>query len=174
MQFNVSSLLKEHTGATREFEIDDDIRVDGDARAEPRHLQGHVRMDRTPRGILVRACARGTEPDVCSRCVRPLTYTVEIMFEEEYLPTIDLLTGAHVDAPEGEEDAYRIDNRHVIDLSEPAQQYWSLALEMAPVCRDDCAGLCPICGEDVASEGHACTRDQVDARWAKLAELKLH
>ena len=169
MQFNVSSLLKEPTGASREYEIDDDVPIDG----KPRRLRGRARFDRTTGGILVRASLTGTMDDVCSRCLRPITTPITIEFGEEYIPTVDVTTGARVDVQEGAEEAYRIDARHTLDLSEAASQYWSMALPMAPVCSDDCAGLCPVCGGEVAGSDHACTREQVDARWAKLGTLKL-
>jgi uncharacterized protein len=169
MQFNVSSLLQEATGSTREYDIDDDLVVEG----ERHHLTGHVRFDRTPRGIFVRARMDGAMSDVCSRCLKPVTYPVQIEFEEEYLPTVDVNTAAPVDLEEGDEDPYRISRRHVLDLSEPAQQYWTLALPMAPLCDENCAGLCPVCGEEISDAGHTCTREQVDARWSKLANLKL-
>ena len=169
MQFNVASLLQETTGASRTYAIDDDVRIDG----EMHHLHGSARLDRTPRGVLVRAHVSGKECGECSRCLRPIAYPVEISIEEEYIPTIDILSGARVDAPEDDSDAYRINARHVIDLNEAVRQYWEIALPMAPLCSDDCAGLCPVCGELVASDGHTCPREQVDARWSRLADLKL-
>lgn len=169
MQFNVSSLLKEATGATREYDIDDDVRIDG----ATRHAAGHLRFDRTPRGILVRADVHGTADDVCSRCVKPITYPVDVEIAEEYLPTLDIVSGAPVEPEDGDEDAYRIDGHHVIDLTEAVAQYWALALPMAAVCDEECPGLCPVCGEEVASAGHACTGQQIDSRWSALAKLKL-
>jgi uncharacterized protein len=168
MKFNVSSLLKEPTGAIREYDIDDEVRIDGAAV----RLRGDVRFDRTPGGVLVRATLAGAAADDCSRCLKPMTYPVEVHFEEEYLPTVDIYTGARVQPPEGEEDAYRIDTRHMLDLTEPIVQYWTMALPMAPVCRDDCGGICPECGAERAGE-HRCAGEQVDARWAKLRNLKL-
>jgi uncharacterized protein len=169
MQFNVSSLLKEPTGSTREYSIDDDIKIDG----ATRHVTGHVRFDRTPRGVLVRADVHGSMEDVCSRCVKPITYPVDIDIAEEYVPTIDATSGAAIETVEGEEDAYRIDARHMIDLGEAVAQYWALALLMAPLCDEDCRGLCPVCGAEIAAAGHACTGEQIDSRWSALAKLKL-
>jgi uncharacterized protein len=169
MQFNVAALLKEPTGATREYEIDDDLRVDG-----ARHrVAGHARFDRTPRGILVRATISGSMSGECSRCLRPLDYPVNVTLEEEYLPTIDVNTGAQVETDETTEDAYRIDSRHVLDLTEAAAQYWAIALPMAPVCAEDCAGLCPDCGADLSAAPHTCAADAGDARWSKLTDLRL-
>lgn len=169
MQFNVSSLLKEHTGATREYDIDETVTIGG----EQRKLGGHVRFDRTPDGILVRAQLKGEASADCSRCLRPLTFPVHVRFDEEYVPTVDVMGGGRLAAPGGKEDAYRIDERHVLDLREPIEQYWEMALPMAPVCAADCRGLCPSCGEDMSAGGHECADDASDARWAKLRNLKL-
>jgi uncharacterized protein len=169
MQFNVSSLLKEPTGATRHYDIEADLSIDG----VTHHVTGRVRFDRTPRGVLVRAAIHGTMDDVCSRCVKPVACPVDLEIAEEYIPTIDVVTGAPVELEEGEEDAYRIDPHHVIDLVEPVTQYWALALPMAPLCDEECRGLCPVCGEEIASPDHACAGEQIDARWSALAKLKL-
>jgi uncharacterized protein len=168
MQFNVAALLKEPTGATREYDIDDDLRVGG----EKHRVTGHARLDRTPRGVLVRASISGTMSGECSRCLRPIDYPVEIALDEEYVPTIDVNTGAHVETDETTEDAYRISARHVLDLTEATAQYWALALPLAPVCSEDCAGLCPDCGADLAAGPHTCPAEQGDARWAKLSDLR--
>ena len=169
MQFNVASLLQEPTGATREYDIDEEIQID----TATRRVAGHVRFDRTPRGVLVRTDMHGTMDDVCSRCAKPIAYPVDTGIAEEYIPTIDIVSGAAIEANEGEEDAYRIDAQHVIDLSDAVRQYWSVALPMAPLCDEECRGLCPVCGDDIASSGHACTGDEVDTRWAALAKLEL-
>jgi uncharacterized protein len=82
------------------------------------------------------------------------------------------VTGGRVQPREGEEDAFRISERHILDLTLPVQQYWSMALPIAPLCRPDCAGICPECGarRDAA---HACAAPASDDRWAKLRNLNL-
>ena len=169
MQFNVSSFLSEPTGAIREYEIDDDVVTDGVSR----HLTGDLRLDRTSRGILVRACLAGSLEAECSRCLKPLVAEVSLSIEEEFIPTLDVHTGEHLTLEEGDADAYRINERHILDLTIPVQQYWALSLPMAAVCSESCAGLCPVCGAEIGAEGHLCSVEQVDARWSKLAELKL-
>ena len=169
MQFNVASLLKEHPGAMREYVIDDDVRVDD----ETHHLTGSARFDRTPDGVLVRARMTGKQSAQCSRCLKDVNYDVPVEFDEEYIPTIDVDTGARITPPEGEEDAYRIDDHHMIDLSEPVAQYWTMAVPIAPLCEEACRGLCPVCGEEIGASDHRCTREQIDDRWSALRDLKL-
>ena len=50
----------------------------------------------------------------------------------------------------------------------------ALALPTQIVCREDCLGLCPVCGENLNEAGpdHAHEREP-DPRWAALRELKL-
>ena len=169
MEFNVADLLKDSYGALREFDIDDDIRIDG----VTQHVTGHVRLDRTPDGVLVRAALRGPVSATCSRCLRPISLDISIAFDEQYVPTIDVNTGARIDLPEGEDDSYRITPRHVIDLREPIEQYWSMALPMAPLCTPDCPGLCAVCGKELA-DGHACAVEATDDRWSRLRDLRLN
>lgn len=61
-----------------------------------------------------------------------------------------------------------------LDVRGWARDALALALPAQLLCRDDCAGLCAVCGENLNEAGpeHAHERAP-DARWAKLSELKL-
>jgi uncharacterized protein len=56
----------------------------------------------------------------------------------------------------------------MIDLEPLLRDAVVLALPLAPVCRDDCPGLCPDCGARLADVGPEHGHDQVDPRWAAL------
>lgn len=60
----------------------------------------------------------------------------------------------------------------VLDLAAWAHDSLALALPPALLCRPDCAGLCPVCGENLnlAGEGHHHDPGP-DPRWAKLSEI---
>ncbi len=62
----------------------------------------------------------------------------------------------------------------VLDLHAWARDALVLALPAQLLCKEDCLGLCPVCGVDLntAGDGHAHEREP-DPRWAKLSELKL-
>lgn len=74
--------------------------------------------------------------------------------------------------PEGDEDRteYLEDDR--LDLSAWARDAIALALPDQILCRDDCAGLCPVCGKDLNSEPHEHVEERIDPRWEKLSELR--
>ena len=78
-----------------------------------------------------------------------------------------------VDQPGGESD--QLDSPYVsgdeLDLGAWSRDALALALPAQIVCREDCAGLCPECGEDLNAHPHEHEREP-DARWAKLSELR--
>ena len=47
-----------------------------------------------------------------------------------------------------------------------------LELPYAPVCREDCKGLCPVCGVDRNRESCSCNTERIDPRLAVLKELQ--
>jgi uncharacterized protein len=75
--------------------------------------------------------------------------------------------------PEDDEELrtpYLQDDR--LDLSAWARDAVALALPDQILCREDCAGLCPVCGRDLNVEPHEHGDEGGDDRWAKLAELR--
>ena len=65
---------------------------------------------------------------------------------------------------------YLVDGR--LDLSAWARDAVALALPDKILCRDDCAGLCPVCGRDLNREPHEHEGEAGDPRWAALSELR--
>src|SRR5262249_18280461 len=82
--------------------------------------------------------------------------------------------GAQEDTEDGEEGSPYVDEEE-LDLGRWAHDAAVLAIPAQFLCRPDCAGLCPVCGEslndaDPADHEH---ETEPDPRWAKLKELKL-
>lgn len=65
---------------------------------------------------------------------------------------------------------YVVDNQ--LQLSNWARDAIALELPQQILCRPDCAGLCPICGEDLNENPHEHEEDRSDPRWAVLEELR--
>ena len=70
-----------------------------------------------------------------------------------------------------EEEALLIDERHMLDLSEVVRQYILLQREQYPLCDEACAGLCPVCGQNLNEGPCGCRDVSEDPRWAALREL---
>ena len=60
-----------------------------------------------------------------------------------------------------------------LDLCEAVQEQVIMALPVRPLCREDCQGLCPVCGADRNEESCTCAENMVDPRWKALAGLKI-
>jgi uncharacterized protein len=167
--YNVSGLLHEPVGSTRLFSIAEPVALPF-AGAPVVHLVGDLTLLRTPAGVLARATLVGTMPAECSRCLSHLTLPLRLTIEDEFLPTVDVVSGARLPAP-AEPTPFRIDAHHHLDLSEAVRQAAVLAEPLAPLCRPDCRGLCPHCGVDRNTTACACATGPVDERWVRLRDL---
>jgi len=100
----------------------------------------------------------------CMRCLEPATVAIEVDAREVDQSDTD---------DEELRSPYVVDDE--LDLGRWAHDAAILALPNQILCRAECAGLCPVCGEslndaDPADHEHG---EGVDPRWAKLDELKL-
>lgn len=161
MLFNVAQLLREPVGGTRSYEL----------APEPPVHRGTVQLIRTPDGVLVRAQADVVIDATCSRCLAPFGYPAHISFEEVYMQQVDVLSGQRL-AKAIDPDSFLIDPNHTIDITEAVRQYSEMAAAMQPLCRPDCPGLCPVCGQDLSIATCGCDRTPLDSRWMALAALK--
>ena len=170
LQVNVAQLLKDAVGATRTFEIDSpELESDDGALA---YVQGALRLTRTDQGIWVSGSVAFSVDYACSRCLATVASWREARVDDVFLPSVDIATGAKLRYYESDPDAdvTSIDEQHVLDLSDMLRQYRLAAIPMAPVCREDCKGICPECGTDLNEVTCSCERYQ-DQRWTVLREL---
>jgi uncharacterized protein len=65
---------------------------------------------------------------------------------------------------------YVADNQ--LQLSDWARDAIAVELPQQILCRPDCAGLCPMCGQDLNENPHEHEDDRPDPRWAALEQLK--
>jgi len=131
--------------------------------AEPALVPARLEVSRmTANGYALRArfTARLTGP--CMRCLEGAAPEVAVDAREVFQPgEVEELSSPYV---EGEQ----------LDLAAWARDALVLALPAQVLCRPDCAGLCPVCGEDLNTAGPGHTHDsEPDPRWAALRELKL-
>jgi uncharacterized protein len=172
--FNASQLLQEPIGAERSHDIDETLEGVGEDNL-PVAVRGRARLVRTNRGLLVYADLDALSRGACSRCLRPVDTPVHLTLEEEYLPTVDVVTGHPL--PRRDEDAgefFEIDAHHHVDLTEAVRQALVMNEPMRPLCRPDCAGLCNQCGADLNEGPCGCPEQPADDRWAALRGLKLN
>ncbi len=59
-----------------------------------------------------------------------------------------------------------------LDLAGWSRDAVALALPDKILCRDDCAGLCPVCGKNLNNEPHTHEEERGDSRWSALEALR--
>ena len=168
MQYNVAQLLKEPTGATRSYQVEQ--RLTGVPGMADR-VRGQLDMLRTHQGILVNAKLDIESSLMCSRCLGEFTQPSTLFIEEECIPSIDLHTGRNVSPPAEDGLELRIDDSHLLDLNEVLRQYVITEGSMKPLCHPDCPGLCQHCGVNLNLTGCECGAGLQDQRWSALASL---
>lgn len=138
-----------------------DLTVSGSWVSEGAPVDVDVELESLPDGIVATGAVEATWEGPCRRCLEPgrgrLRAHVRELFTE----------GAGPDA-----DAYAF-HADVVDLTELVHDAVLLELPVAPLCREDCAGLCPTCGANRNAGRCGCGPAPRDARWAALDGLRL-
>lgn len=111
-------------------------------------------------GITVAGTVRAPWSGQCRRCLDELSGTDVAEVSELYQ---DVLT---------DDDAFPIEGNQ-LDLAPMVREAILLELDAERVCRDDCPGLCPVCGIDRGEADCDCVTEVRDERWAALDGLVL-
>ncbi len=174
LQFNVSQLLKETTGATRTYHVNAQaVDQSADTIKIVSGISGQVDFLRTGADILVTGRLETIIQKMCGRCLEEFTVPVTIELEEQFYPSVDILTGVAVPTNPDTDEANQIDERHILDLREVVRQNFLLAGEDARYCQPDCQGICPYCGQNRNLTPCNCADNQVDQRWANLFSVEI-
>ncbi|MBP9676579.1 MAG: DUF177 domain-containing protein [Anaerolineaceae bacterium] len=111
-------------------------------------FKGMVHISRTPQGLLFEGKFKAAAAAECVRCLESCTQDLEFEINEVYAYKSHFFTDSNLYVPEDGN----------IDLSPILREYLLLEIPIKPLCRDDCQGLCTICGvnlNEVSCEHHA-------------------
>ena len=170
-QINVSQLLKSKVGTVKMVQLVQTFPNLGDIESTV-PVSGTLQLTRTDQGIWVSGEMDTCIALDCSRCVVQYNATSKIEIDDEFLPSIDIQTGAKIrySTEENLPITNSIDAQHILDLDETIRQYCLANMPIAPLCKVDCKGLCTECGVDLNVSSCSCEQYQ-DRRWEKLREL---
>ncbi len=107
----------------------------------------------------------------CSRCL--VSYPFETREDFSLILTKRPAVAAVAEVSlEGEDfDAYFYDDP-VLSVAPIAEERIQMDIPMKPLCKEDCRGLCPRCGEDWNVASCGCAIESADPRWEALRQLK--
>jgi uncharacterized protein len=118
-----------------------------------------VRLEVLSDGIVVDGAVRAPWTGECRRCLRPVSGTIDGEVRELYQATPT------------DPDAFAIEHDQ-LDLRPMVREVVLIDLPDGPLCRPDCAGLCPVCGADRNEVPCGCDTGARDDRWSVLDVLK--
>jgi len=144
LRINVGFFINQPNGIYREIEFElPGFKLAADLRSGV--IYGTVRISRTSEGLLMQADFQTQVDAECVRCLDDFRQTLHTQFTELfnfhkplYYHEQDPDEGSELVVPE---DGY-------IDLTPLVCEYLLLEYPINPVCRPDCEGLCPECGEN--------------------------
>jgi uncharacterized protein len=122
-----------------------------------------LRLESVSEGVLVSGTAQVELAGECARCLEPLTDELSVDIMQLFVYP------GHENEADDDEIGRLVDD--YVDLEPLLRDAVVLALPLAPVCSDDCAGLCPDCGARLADVEPDHRHDVVDPRWAALRQI---
>jgi len=143
----------------------------------------HATLRRTSGGVLLEGSAELPLLAPCKRClaevhlVVPLRFTLNLVpaaadrAADEVAEETDAESSGSFELVEADQDTYR---GKTIDLDPILREQVLLALPMQVVCREDCRGLCGMCGQNLNEAACNCESKRVDPRLAVLKDIKLN
>ncbi len=138
LRVNVGFLLNAPVGYSRDIHFEFPIvQLEQDFRVT--EFNGLLRVSRTPQGILAQCDFNGYTEVECVRCLSPFPQFLHTVFSELYAFNRRSLTESNLLFPENGN----------IELEPLVREYLILEIPISPVCRPDCKGLCPVCGENL-------------------------
>jgi uncharacterized protein len=153
------------SGEGRRLDLDvaiDALMLGGQRYVAAGPVAARLDISRTTGGYALRLRSRVPLDGPCMRCLEPAARRVSVDARE-------------VDQPgEGEDLSSPYLEGDDLDLNAWARDALALALPARIICREECLGLCPVCGENLndAEPGHG-HEPAPDPRWAALRELRL-
>jgi uncharacterized protein len=161
--------LRRQTGARREERRAGrvgELSVAGSVVPATAEVVADVRLDSISGGIEVGAWIVAPWQGECRRCLRPIEGQLLCEVRELYRPR------AEREAEGADEDTYPLAGDH-LDLRPLVRDALLLELPLAPLCREDCLGLCPTCGADLNRGPCGCPSAATDPRWSALDSLRV-
>jgi uncharacterized protein len=141
------------------------------------HLTG--RTTKMGRQVLVQGKFLLPLTSPCKRCLETVNVSEEVELVRTFVPD-DQARPAREHKGETAEGSFEpelVDEETYqgkeLDLTLAVREQILLSLPAAPLCAEDCKGLCPECGKDLNDGECGCDRAVLDPRWAALKGIQL-
>jgi uncharacterized protein len=145
-----------------------------DVQPGPEGVALKARIEQSGESYLLRGDLRGKLITPCSRCLEPAAVELDIPVIVAYEERDD--DGEEADEDEDDEDSdVRAFSGGEIDLGPELRDEILLAMPIGPLCRQDCAGICSVCGGNRNATPCDCEAKQrlANSKLSALKDLKI-
>ena len=119
--------------------------------------------------VFVTGALAARVPLVCGRCLEPFQLRIAPAVDARFVPSPQ---GRAEERELGADDLGTDVYEHgLLDVGALVVTETTLAVPMKPLCREDCRGLCRLCGGNRNLTPCACEERMPDPRWAPLKGL---
>lgn len=135
-------------------------------------LQSEVNIKKAGRSVLITGKVQTTLRLQCVRCLKEFSYPLSSIFELNLHPLKEAPSEEEIElgSEEMESSFFKGEEIH---LSEVACEQIFLEIPYQPICREDCKGLCPICGKELNLSACECVKEEFPSGFSVLQKLKL-
>lgn len=123
------------------------------------------------REIRVHGNLSGDMQVACARCLEPIRLSVSGPVDLFYRPMAQIAREEEVAITEAEAEMGFYEGGG-IELADVIREQVTMVLPMRSICREDCRGICPICGKNRNREMCGCAESFSDPRWEALRGWK--
>jgi uncharacterized protein len=150
-----------------EIQYDEDLR-----QATPLEVEGSAELLAHTLGeIRVRGHLKVRMRAECDRCLEQAEFPIDSNFDLFYRPATKAEYGEEVEIDEGETEIAFYQGGG-IELEDVLREYVLLSMPMQRICREDCHGICPTCGQSRNLVSCGCVARPVDDRWSALKKFQ--
>jgi len=108
---------------------------------------------------------------LCARCLEPMVLEVGRKFDLLYRPQGADAGQEELSVTDAEAEIGYYQGEGLL-LEDVLREQVLLAVPLKVICRDDCRGLCPTCGQNRNTEPCSCAQQYEDPRWDALKEIR--
>ena len=136
---------------------------------EPATVRGRLR--RRGEEVEIDGTVETKVETLCARCLKPVAVPIDATFSERFVTAVSWRSEEQHELASEDLNLSLFDGE-AIDLDQLVREEILLATPSQVLCREDCKGLCPVCGVNRNLTACECETRQVDTRWEKLRDLR--
>jgi uncharacterized protein len=160
LRVNVGFITRQPSGESRDFHFEfPTLHLPPDL--ELHNFKAHARVGRTSQGLLVQITTQADLVLECVRCLTAIKPGLQTSFTELFAFSKRSTTESGLILPEN----------GVLDFGPLIREYLILEIPISPLCKPDCKGLCPVCGNNQNLTPCQHDSEDIDPRLSSLKSL---